>query len=150
MMATNAHPTHARRSIHANVTCAGDRAPGAMTRKSPLADRQFARRHLGRGYHRRGMAQRPPKRGASKTKLVVPLGAAYSVPVDGKVFGVCRVIAEHPSTVENNRRAVLVALTRWTGTRAELRSALTDARSGEILQVTTHNRNEPYVACGDG
>jgi len=88
-----------------------------------------------------------PRRSASVPSLVIPIGAAYGVPIDDELVGACRVIAAHPELVTPAGRAVLVAATRWTGTRAQLAGALADARAGEVLRLTHHGwRNKPCVA----
>lgn len=74
---------------------------------------------------------------------MVPIGAAFAVPIDDKRVGVCRVIGgdpEHPG-------ALRVAATRWVGPRSQLKKALRDPRAREVMRLTHHGwRNKPCVA----
>lgn len=85
---------------------------------------------------------------------ILPIGAAFAVPLDKGQFAVCRVIARGtPSEAgrifaskEDRARCVLVLATRWVGTRAQLAKALRDPRVRKPLKLTHHSqRNKPYV-----
>jgi hypothetical protein len=79
---------------------------------------------------------RPPAR------PVVPIGAAFGLAIGGGRFAVCRVIGADRKNPAN----MLVAATRWIGTRAQLPRALRDPRTKRILAITHHNQfGKPYV-----
>lgn len=104
------------------------------------------------------MTVRPARsaRRAAPANPVVPLGAAFGVPLGDGLYGLCRVIARatarETSLVDlrgaTAAAAVLVLATRWTGTREQLVSATRDPRARKPLVVTHHgNRNKKYVIC---
>lgn len=85
---------------------------------------------------------------------VVPIGTAFGVPLDGDRWALCRVIGLAPAAATSKiflrgavaSRAVLVLATRWTGTRAQLASAIADPQALQPLRLTHHSwRDKPYV-----
>lgn len=102
------------------------------------------------------MSVRRPRAQAVAVEPILPIGAAFGVPLGDGRYGLCRVIARAPAreTARVSLRgrlaatAVLVLATRWTGTRTQLARAAADPRARKPLVLTHHgNRNKKYVIC---
>lgn len=91
---------------------------------------------------------------AEQVDPVLPVGAAFGVPLNDGRFGLCRVIGHGGGKPSGYKKfkgegagAIRVLATRWVGTQSQLSRASKDprARRGLVPTFVRHQNTKPYV-----